>query len=76
MCQVSPPSYPVDVPGRIETDSILGARRDVRDLDAAAIVACSVLRSRIIFSLSSCLSACTVCACWRKLSSRENCLPQ
>lgn len=38
--------------------------------------ACSEARSFIMRSFSSCLSACTVCACWRRLSSRENCLPQ
>ena len=43
---------------------------------AAAIDACRLVRSRIMRSFCSALSACTVCACWRKLSSRENCLPQ
>lgn len=43
---------------------------------AAAMVAWRELRSRIIRSFWSCLSACTVWACCRKLSRRENCLPQ
>jgi hypothetical protein len=40
------------------------------------IVACKLVSSRIIVSLSAALSACTVCACCRRLSSRENCLEQ
>lgn len=35
-----------------------------------------VVSSFIIFSLRSGLSACTVWACWRRLSRRENCLAQ
>lgn len=45
-------------------------------LFAAAIVAWRVVRSRIICSFWSCLSACTVCACCLRLSRRENCFPQ
>jgi hypothetical protein len=40
------------------------------------MVACRLVSSRIIVSLSAALSACTVCACCRRLSSRENCLEQ
>ena len=40
------------------------------------MVACKDESSRIIRSLASCLSAWTVCACWRRLSRRENCFPQ
>ena len=56
-----------------------GGRRGARDeptLFAAAMVAWREVRSRIMRSFCSCLSACTVCACWRRLSRRENCLPQ
>ena len=43
---------------------------------AAAMDAWREVRSRIMRSFCSCLSAWTVCACWRRLSRRENCLEQ
>lgn len=45
-------------------------------LPAAVIVACSDVSSCIMRSFWSALSAWTVCACWRRLSRRENCFPQ
>ena len=50
--------------------------REEVDLWAAAMEVCRAVSSRIIISFWSCLSAWTVCACWRRLSRRENCLPQ
>ena len=41
---------------------------------AAAMDAWREVRSRIMRSFCSCLSAWTVCACWWRLSRRENCL--
>ena len=43
---------------------------------AAVMLAWREVRSRIIFSFTSCLSAWTVWACWRRLSSLEKCFPQ
>lgn len=45
-------------------------------LFAAAMEAWREVRSRIMRSFWSCLSAWTVCACWRRLSRRENCFEQ
>ena len=45
-------------------------------LPAAVMVACSDVSSCIMRSFWSCLSAWTVCACWRRLSRRENCFEQ
>lgn len=45
-------------------------------LPAAVMFACNDVSSFIMRSFWSCLSAWTVCACWRRLSRRENCFPQ
>lgn len=50
--------------------------RDWPPLLAAVMEAWREVRSCIMRSFWSCLSAWTVCACWRRLSRRENCLPQ
>ena len=50
--------------------------REAPPLEAAVMEAWSEVSSCIMRSFCSCLSACTVWACWRRLSRRENCLPQ
>jgi len=57
---------------------LAGARllRVVVPFAAAVMVAWREVRSRIIFSFTSCLSEWTVWACWRRLSSLEKCFPQ
>lgn len=45
-------------------------------LEAAVMDAWREVSSCIMRSFWSCLSAWTVWACWRRLSRRENCLPQ
>jgi hypothetical protein len=58
--------------------TLAGARllRVVVPFAAAVMVAWREVRSRIILSFTSCLSAWTVWACCRRLSSLEKCLPQ
>lgn len=53
-----------------------GDRRGRLRCEDAASAVWSDVRSRIIRSLRSVLSEWTVCACWRRLSRRENCFPQ
>ena len=45
-------------------------------MEAAVMLAWREVSSCIMRSFCSCLSAWTVWACWRRLSRRENCLPQ
>lgn len=50
--------------------------REDEPLEAAVMLAWREVSSCIMRSFCSCLSACTVWACWRRLSRRENCLEQ
>lgn len=50
--------------------------RETEPLEAAVMLAWREVSSCIMRSFWSCLSAWTVCACWRRLSRRENCFEQ
>ena len=66
----------VGEPPEVLEEVVLRLPRELPPLEAAVMLAWRAVSSCIMRSLRSCLSAWTVWACWRRLSRRENCLPQ